>query len=60
MLQDLYGDDKEEFQVDIGSHNDVMCKKAAAGFDFRSGLFNITSRTLCAPMVRMAESGGNR
>ncbi len=33
-----------------GSHNDVMCKKAAAGFNFRSGLFNITSRTLCAPI----------
>ncbi|WP_445237421.1 hypothetical protein, partial [Klebsiella pneumoniae] len=32
-------------------------KEAAAGFDFRSGLFNITSPTLCAPMVRMAGTG---
>ncbi|WP_241187101.1 hypothetical protein, partial [Enterobacter asburiae] len=30
---------------------------AAAGFDFRSGLFNITSRTLCVPMWNQKKSG---
>ncbi|WP_224771497.1 MULTISPECIES: hypothetical protein, partial [Citrobacter] len=31
-------------------------KEAAAGFYFRSGLFNITSHTLCAPVRRYARN----
>lgn len=40
-----------------GAHNDVICKKAAAGANFRSGLFNITCGTLCAPNRWREHSG---
>ncbi|STG44762.1 hypothetical protein [Escherichia coli] len=33
------------------AHNDVMCKRPL-GVYFRSGLFNITCSTLCAPVRR--------